>query len=70
MTLNALPLITLNNPLIFMTKDYLKKIFLQNKYSKGEIIPIIKNEIPRKIIIKFSEETLIDDFISEHNNKP
>ena len=63
-------LIILNHPAIFMTKTYLEKILLKNKYSKGEIIPIIKNDIPKLIIIKFPEESLIDEFISEHNNKP
>ena len=53
-----------------MTKTYLEKILLKNKYSKGEIIPIIKNDIPKLIIIKFPEESLIDEFISEYNNKP
>ena len=70
MSSNCLSLIILNNPLIFMTKTYLEKIFLKNKYSKGEIIPIIKNDIPKKIIIKLTEESLIDEFISDYNNKP
>jgi len=70
MASNILPKIILNNPLIFMTKDYLEKTFLKDKFSKGEIIPIIKNEIPKIILIKFEEESLIDQFISEYNDKP
>ena len=69
MSSNNLFLIILNNPLIFMTKDYIIKNFLKNKFSKGEVIPIIKNEIPKIIIFKFKEESLIDQFISEYNNK-
>ena len=69
MSSNDLFLIILNNPLIFMTKDYIIKNFLKNQFSKGEVIPIIKNEIPKIIIFKFKEESLIDKFISEYNNK-
>jgi hypothetical protein len=70
MSTGIIPLIILNNPLFFMTNNYLKKIYLQNKYSKGEIIPVIKNEIPRIIIFKFDDESLIDQFISDYNDKP
>ena len=70
MSSNDLPLITLNNPLIFMTKNMLEQKFFKDKYSKGEIIPIFKNEIPKKYIIKFQDESLIDQFISDYNNKP
>ena len=70
MTSNNLPLISLNNPLIFMDNDFLKEELLKGKYSKGEIIPISINEFPYKILFKFSEQSLIDDFISEYNNKP
>ena len=70
MSTRIIPLIILNNPLFFMTNNYLKKIYLQNKYSKGEIIPVIKNEIPRIIIFKFDDESLIDQFISDYNDKP
>ena len=69
MSLNDLFLIILNNPLIFMTKDYLIKNFIKNNYSKDEIIPILKNEITKIIIFKFREESLVDKFISEYNNK-
>ena len=70
MSANKFPFVVLNNPLIFMTNNYLKKIYLQNKYSKGEVIPIIKNEIPKLIIFKFDDESLIDQFISDYNDKP
>ena len=71
MTSNNLPLIILNNPLIFMDDIYLKNKLLKEKYSKkGEIIPICQNEIPIIIIIKFSEEPLIDEFFTEFNDKP
>jgi hypothetical protein len=70
MSTNDLILIILNNPLIFMTKDYLTKNFLENNCSKGEVIPVAENEIPKIIIFKFQEESLIDKFISEYNNKP
>ena len=70
MSTGIIPLIILNNPLFFMTNNYLKKIYLQNKYCKGEIIPVIKNEIPRIIIFKFEDESLIDQFISDYNDKP
>ena len=63
------PLVILNNPLIFMTKDFLSETLLKNKYSAGEAIPIIKNGVPKIIIFKLPEE-LIDNFISEFNNKP
>jgi hypothetical protein len=46
-----LPLITLNNPLIFMNEEFLKETILKDKYSKGEILPICQNEVPIKIII-------------------
>ena len=70
MTSNKLAIIILNNPLIFMTEDYLKNFFIKDKYSKGKIIPIYQNEIPIKIIFIFSEESLIDEFFSEFNDKP
>ena len=69
MSSNNLPLIILNNPLMFMDENYLKKIFLTEKYSKGEAIPISQNEILIKIIFKFPEEPLIDEFLSEFNDK-
>ena len=36
MATNTLPLIILNNPLIFMDQTYLKNKLLKDKYSKGE----------------------------------
>ena len=63
-------LVILNNPLIFMSPDYIKDKLIKGKYSKGEIISITQNEIPIKIIFKFSEQPLIDEFISEYNDKP
>lgn len=65
-----LPLIILNNPLIFMDETYLKNQLLKDKYSKGEIVIISQNEIIIKAIIKFSDESLIDQFISDFNEKP
>jgi len=65
-----LPLIILNNPLIFMDETYLKNKFLKDKYSKGEIVTISQNEIIIKAIIKFSDDSLIDQFISDFNGKP
>ena len=70
MSSNSLSLIILNNPLIFMDETYLKNVLLKEKYSKGEITSICQNEIPIKIIIQFSEEPLIDEFISQYNDKP
>lgn len=70
MSSNGVPLVALNNPAVFMTKEYLEKIFLKDKYSKGEIIPIIKNEVQILTVVKFPEEALVDEFISEFNNKP
>ena len=63
-------LVILNNPLIFMSPDYIKDKLIKGKYAKGEIISIIQNEIPIKIIFKFSEQPLIDEFISDYNDKP
>ena len=57
------------NPLIFMNGEYLKKELLKNKYSKGEIIEIIQNEVPIKMIIKFNNNQLAEDFYSEYNNR-
>ena len=57
------------NPLIFMNGEYLKKELLKNKYSKGEIIEIIQNEVPIKMIIKFNNNQLAEDFYSEYNNQ-
>lgn len=53
-----------------MDETYLKNVLLKEKYSKGEITSICQNEIPIKIIIQFSEEPLIDEFISQYNDKP
>ncbi len=69
MSSNNLPLIIFNNPLIFMDENYLKQKLFKEKYSKGEVIPISQNEIPIKIIFKFPEESLIDEFLSEFNDK-
>ena len=70
MATNTLPLIILNNPLIFMDQTYLKNKLLKDKYSKGEMTSICQNEVPIKIIFKFSEEELIDQFIADYNDKP
>ena len=70
MTSKNLPLITLNNPLPFMNREYLQKILLKDNYSNCEIIPIYVNEVPLKIILKFPIESLIDQFMSDFNNKP
>ena len=70
MNSDSMHLILLNNPLIFMDSIYLKDKLLKDKYSKGEIISISQNEVPIKIIIKFAEESLIDEFISDFNDKP
>ena len=67
---NNLPLIILNNPLIFMDEVYLKSVLFKGKFSKCELTPIYQNEIPIKIIIQFSEEPLIDEFISQYKDKP
>ena len=64
-----LPLIILENPLMFMDQSYLKTHILKDKYPNAEIIEILQNEVPKKIIIKLKEETLIDEFMSEFNNK-
>ena len=64
-----LPIIILENPLIFMNGTYLKTRILKNKYSNGEVIEISQNEVPIKLLIKFKEEVLIDEFISQFNNK-
>ena len=69
MTSTNLPLIIHENPLIFMDGKYWKKFILKDKYSSGEVIEIIHNQVPEKIIIKFKEESLIDEFISQYNNK-
>ena len=69
MTSTNLPLIIHENPLIFMDGKYWKKFILKDKYSSGEVIEIIHNQVPAKIIIKFKEESLIDEFISQYNNK-
>jgi len=52
-----------------MDGKYWKKFILKDKYSSGEVIEIIHNQVPAKIIIKFKEESLIDEFISQYNNK-
>ena len=64
-----LPLIILENPLMFMDQSYLKTHILKDKYPDAEIIEILQNEVPKKIIIKLKEENLIDKFMSEFNNK-
>lgn len=64
-----LPIIILENPLIFMKANYLKTHILKDKYSNVEIIEISQNEVPIKIIIKLKEEALIDEFITQFNNK-
>ena len=64
-----LPLIILENPLMFMDQSYLKTHILKDKYPDAEIIEILQNEVPKKIIIKLKEESLIDEFMSEFNNK-
>jgi hypothetical protein len=64
-----LPLIILENPLMFMDQSYLKTHILKDKYPDAEIIEILQNEVPKKIIIKLKEENLIDEFMSEFNNK-
>ena len=52
-----------------MSRDYLNKMLLKDNYSDGEIIPIYKNEVPLKVILKFSNESLIDQFMFDFNNK-
>ena len=69
MTSVDLPIVILENPPMFMNGEYCRKNLLKDKYSNGEIIEIMQNQIPKKIIIKFKEENLIDEFISQYNNK-
>jgi hypothetical protein len=52
-----------------MKANYLKTHILKDKYSNVEIIEISQNEVPIKIIIKLKEEALIDEFITQFNNK-
>ena len=70
MSSNNIPLIILSNPLIFMTEDYLKKKLLKDKYSQGKASLITKNDIPIKILIKFPENSLTEQFILDYNEKP
>jgi hypothetical protein len=63
-------LIILNNPVIFMNESYLKKNLLKGKFSKVESIPICQNEVIIKIIFKFNNSTLVDQFLTEYDNKP
>jgi len=63
------PIIILENPLIFMNETYIKTHILKDKYSDAEIIEISQNEVPIKIIIKQKEEALIDEFMTQFNNK-
>ena len=52
-----------------MNETYIKTHILKDKYSDAEIIEISQNEVPIKIIIKLKEEALIDEFITQFNNK-
>ena len=70
MASTKLPCIILNNPVMFMNKDYLKSQLLKDKFGNGEITEICHNEVPFIIIFKFNEESLIDEFITQYNNKP
>ena len=70
MASNGIHLIIITNPLVFMDENYLKETILKDKYSKGEIISICQNEVPIKIIIKFSDEALVDSFMTDFNDKP
>ena len=63
------PIIILENPLIFMNETYIKTHILKDKYSDAEIIEISQNEVPIKIIIKQKEEALIDEFMTQFNNR-
>ena len=69
MTAVNLPIILLENPSMFVNQESLKSTILKDKFSDGEITEIIQNEVPIKIIIKFKEEALIDEFMSQFNNK-
>ena len=66
---DQLPNIIIENPTMFMNGEYLKTFILKDKYSSGEAIEILQNEVPIKIIIKLKEETLIDEFMQQYNNK-
>ena len=69
MSSDELPIIILENPLIFMNATYLKTHILKDKYSDVEILEISQNEVPIKIIIKLKEESLINEFMTQFNNK-
>ena len=66
---DQLPNIIIENPTMFMNGEYLKTFILKDKYSSGEAIEILQNEVPIKIIIKLKEEPLIDEFMQQYNNK-
>ena len=69
MSTNNTNLIILENPLLFMNAEYLKKELLKDKFSKGEIIEIIHNEVPIKIMFKFNEEQIKEEFFTKYNNQ-
>ena len=64
-----LPNIIIENPTMFMNGEYIKTYLLKDKYSSGEVVEILQNEVPIKMIIKLKEESLIDDFLLQYNNK-
>ena len=70
MTSTQIPIIIHENPLVFMNAEYLKSEIIKEKYSCGEVVEILQNDIPIKNIIKFKEESLLDEFITQFNNKP
>jgi hypothetical protein len=60
--------IIIQNPLIFMNENYLKKHALIDEFSEYELQTISQNDIIYKIIISFKTEELQTSFITKFNN--
>ena len=59
----------IQNPLIFMIDNYMKKKVLLNEYQNTKMVFVLKNELPYKIFLTFDSDEICKSFIDKYNQK-
>ena len=59
----------IQNPLIFMIENYMKKKVLLNEYEKTKMVFVLKHELPHKIFLIFDSDEICKSFIDKYNQK-
>ena len=59
----------INNPLSFISENYLKKKVLINEYANTKVCMVLKDQLPHKIFLTFDSDTLCSSFIEKYSQK-